>query len=278
MGVGSRRRTMSASMTNTVSGVALDAPAGDRWSGPGPAAAGSPAATAVRRVLSQPELVDMAFQPIVDLGRGIVCGYEALARFPAELGSPDVWIAAARAVGLGDQLEALLVGKALDARPHLPANCFLSLNVSLAALASSVLYEVLCERPNLSAVVLEVTEQTDVPGGDLPRVTLDTLRRSGAALAVDDAGSGYGSLHRILELRPEFVKVDMGLVAGVDGDEAKGAAIEMLGGFAGRTDAWIVAEGVERVKELEALARLGVPLAQGYLFAAPSPRMVGLSS
>lgn len=264
-------------MTDTVSGVAREALAGDRWSGPGPAADGSPATTAVRRVLSEPELVDMAFQPIVDLGRGVVCGYEALARFPTELGPPDVWIAAARAVGLGDRLEALLVGKALDARPHLPANCFLSLNVSLAALASSVLYEVLCERPNLSAVVLEVTEQTDVAGGDLPRAALDTLRRSGAALAVDDAGSGYGSLNRILELRPEFVKVDKGLVGGVDGDEAKGAAIEMLGGFAGRTDAWIIAEGVERVEELQALARLGVPLAQGHLFAAPSSRMVGLS-
>ncbi len=153
-------------MIDTVSSVAREAPAGGRWSVPRLAAAdGSSATAAVTRVLSQPELVGMAFQPIVDLGRGVVCGYEALARFPPELGPPDVWIAAARAAGVGDRLEALLVGKALDVRPSLPANCFLSLNVSLAALASSALEEVLYERQDLSAVVLEVTEQTDAPPG-----------------------------------------------------------------------------------------------------------------
>lgn len=235
----------------------------------------APDRDALTRVLARPQLVHMAFQPIIDLQRGVVCGYEALARFP-QGAAPDVWLAAARAHGLGERLEAMLARHALDARAHLPGNCFLSINTSPEALASSDLAEVL-EHGNLNAVVLEVTEQTDAPDDTWPDPTLRALRHSGAFLAVDDAGSGYGSLHRIVQLRPAFVKIDAALVTGLHEDPAKVAAIEMLGAFASRIDAWLIAEGVERIEELEELARLGVPLAQGYLFARPGPRMSAIS-
>ncbi len=82
---------------------------------------------------------------------------------------------------------------------------------------------------------------------------------------------GYASLRHILAVRPQLVKLDRALVEGLDGDGAKNALVEMLGTFASRTDAWIVAEGVERREELDALVRIGVPLGQGYLLGRPSP-------
>ncbi len=77
------------------------------------------------------EGLSAAYQPIVDTARGTVVGYEALARFPgfAEK-NPEVWFAAARTHGQSAELEAAALRAALAARPTLPPNCFLTLNVS----------------------------------------------------------------------------------------------------------------------------------------------------
>jgi hypothetical protein len=88
---------------------------------------------------------------------------------------------------------------------------------------------------------------------------------------VDDAGSGYSGLQQIAAIKPQLVKLDRAIVAGVDGDEVKLALTELLGEFAGRIDAWLLAEGIEAWGEVEALLRLGVPLGQGWLFGRPGP-------
>ena len=99
------------------------------------------------------------------------------------------------------------------------------------------------------------------------------MRAAGALLAVDDAGAGFSSLKHITLLRPDFVKVDRDLVAGIDIDETKAAVVEALGMFTSRLDAWLVAEGVETAAELDRLLSLRVPLAQGYGLGLPRPVM-----
>ncbi|PKQ14745.1 MAG: EAL domain-containing protein, partial [Actinobacteria bacterium HGW-Actinobacteria-8] len=89
--------------------------------------------------------------------------------------------------------------------------------------------------------------------------------------AVDDAGAGYSGLQQILELRPSILKLDRAIVHGVATDEAKVALVEMIGLFASRVDAWVVAEGVESLADAKRLSDMRVPLAQGFLFARPSP-------
>ncbi len=88
---------------------------------------------------------------------------------------------------------------------------------------------------------------------------------------MDDAGSGYSGLQQIAAIRPQMVKLDRAIVTGLDGDEVKLALTELLGEFAGRIDAWLLAEGIEAWGEVEALLRLGVPLGQGWLFGRPGP-------
>lgn len=108
---------------------------------------------------------------------------------------------------------------------------------------------------------------------DLESATLRAALTARPALliAVDDAGAGYAGLRHLLALRPSLIKIDRELVQDVDRDEAKRALIGMLGSFASRVDAWILAEGVERAEELDALVSLGVPLVQGYYLAKPAP-------
>jgi EAL domain-containing protein (putative c-di-GMP-specific phosphodiesterase class I) len=222
----------------------------------------------------RPGLLRMHFQPIVDTARGTVVGYEALARFdgPRHI-TPDRWFAVAHAAGVGADLEAQALRSALRARPALPPNCFLTVNVGPNALLSAPVRAVLAEAGDLRGVVVEITEETAVTDyGALDRA-MAPVREAGALLAVDDAGAGFASLKHIMLLRPDFVKVDRDLVAGIDADETKAAVVEALGMFASRIDAWLIAEGVETLGELDRLVSLRVPLAQGYGLGLPGPVM-----
>jgi hypothetical protein len=97
-------------------------------------------------------------------------------------------------------------------------------------------------------------------------------------VAIDDVGSGYSNLRRITALSPRFVKIDRGLIADVDRDPAKAAVVETLCDLAHRVDAWIIAEGIERFRELDEVMRLRVPLGQGFVFGRPAPGMAELDS
>jgi hypothetical protein len=66
-------------------------------------------------------------------------------------------------------------------------------------------------------------------------------------------------------------------VTGVDDDPVRYALAEMVGAFAGRIDAWLLAEGIETTGELAAFARLGVPLVQGWLLGRPAPHFAPLA-
>lgn len=229
-------------------------------------------AAALDAVLADPARPRLVFQPIVDLRRGLIAGYEALSRFDGPVGcGPDRWFAAADELGLGARLEARVVTAALAVRAELPQHCFLSVNVSPHLLTEPELAGVLLAADDLTGLVLELTEHVPVEDAEPLVALLDRLRSVGAAVALDDAGSGYSGLQQLARLRPDFVKLDRALVDHADRDEAKLALAELLGTYAGRLDAWLLVEGIERVEELEAFVRLGVPLAQGYLLAEPGP-------
>lgn len=226
----------------------------------------------VFRDLTEPKTV---FQPVVDLMRGAVVGYEALSRFTGPpLQPPDRWFAAAAEMGRGAELQARALASALLARASLPADTFLSVNVDPNLLASRPIQLVLQEAGYLGGVVLELTEHTAVSDYTDLASSVERVRAAGALIAVDDAGAGYASLSHIVALRPDFVKLDRSLVADLDRDEVKRALVELLGAFAGRVNAWLLAEGIEREGEMEAVLGLGVPLGQGYLLGRPGPAWV----
>lgn len=200
-----------------------------------------------------------------------IVGYEALARFAGQPGlTPDRWFAAADALGCGAELEALVVVHRLALRSELPPDCFLTVNVSPHLLTEPALADPLLAG-DLTPLVLELTEHQQI--SDLRGLLhlRDRLTDRGALLALDDAGSGYSGLQQMTRLRPHLIKLDRALVEDADADETKLALAELLGEFAGRMDAWLLAEGVETWAELEAFLRLKVPLAQGFLLGRPAP-------
>ncbi|GGC84152.1 hypothetical protein GCM10011512_08710 [Tersicoccus solisilvae] len=223
---------------------------------------------------------DSAYQPIVDVARGTVVGYEALARFPGfEERNPERWFAVAREHGCAAELEAAALRCALRQRRALPPNCFLTVNVSPDLLGTTPVRAVWRDAAgegngDLRGLVVELTEQAPIESYADLEADLDLLRSAGALIAVDDAGSGYAGLQHLVRLRPSLIKIDRALIQDVDLDETKRALVEMLGTFASRIDAWLLAEGIERAEELATLAALGVPLAQGYHLGRPGPPWV----
>ena len=127
-------------------------------------------------------------------------------------------------------------------------------------------------------VVLEITEHTDVEDYDRLLRALQPLRQRGLKVAVDDTGAGYASLRHILNLRPDFIKLDMDLIRHIDLDPARRALASALIAFARDTDSCIIAEGIETASEFATLRSLGVEQAQGYFLGRPMPLEQALQS
>ncbi|MDQ1631668.1 MAG: hypothetical protein QOC80_1640 [Frankiaceae bacterium] len=215
----------------------------------------------------------IALQPIIATASGRRTGAEALARFVEPSGAagsgPGVWFAEAETVGLRPQLEATAAGLALHKLAELDDDERLTINLSPDLVVSGLLDELL-PGLDLDRLVVEITEHAPIPDYALLHRALDPHREDGLQVAVDDAGAGYASFRHILQLRPDLIKVDISLVRDIDTDLAQQALVDSLLTFADRSGAVLLAEGVERQGELDELARLGVPLVQGFLLGRPT--------
>lgn len=226
---------------------------------------------AIDAVLSGRRAIDLVYQPIVDIARGVVAGYETLARFPGPAGiTPDVWLSTARRRGVDTNIELRILMQAIEARLQAPRACFLTVNVGPTVMLAPEWMELMDLVSSLEGLVIEVTEHAAIDDYDKVRKALDRARTKGALVAVDDAGSGYASLSHIMALRPEFVKVDRAFAVECDRDPARVAVIELMNNFAARINASVIVEGIERHEELESIAALDVPLGQGFLFGRPA--------
>lgn len=208
------------------------------------------------------------YQPIVDVESRRVVGHEALSRFDDGT-RPDLVFADAGAVGLGVELETATLSKALAGAAELPPAAWLSINVSPALVLDRRRLGGVLHAQGLP-VVLEITEHQAVTDYEALRSAIAELGGQ-VRLAIDDAGAGFSSLRHIIEMGPQFVKLDMSLIRGLDHDPARQALVAGMVHFAGLVDCTLIAEGVETEEELAALRALSVPLAQGYLLGRPAP-------
>ena len=213
----------------------------------------------------------MVFQPIAELGSGRIVGVEALARFECEpRRPPNEWFAQAADVGLSVELEFAAVRNALADLDLLPAETYMSVNVSPPALSTPGLTDALTTVPS-GRLVVELTEHSRIETYEPLLEALDGLRHLGVRSAVDDAGAGYAGLRHILRLHPDIIKLDTELTRGIDVDPVRRALAASLLTFADDIGADIIAEGIETPEELDTLRSLGISWGQGYHLARPGP-------
>jgi EAL domain-containing protein (putative c-di-GMP-specific phosphodiesterase class I) len=214
----------------------------------------------------------IAFQPVVDARDMQVVGVEALARFGGDpVITPLQWFTDAELVDRALQLDLLAVRCTLKAAVDLPPDVYVAVNVSPSTFASNALLAELRStsiRPD--RLVLEVTEHSSIEDYAPLIEARMRLRAHGIRLAVDDAGAGYASFRHIVALAPDIIKIDRGIVTGVDKDPARSALVGAMVTFARSFDATVVAEGVETASELDCLTALGVDTLQGHLTGMPT--------
>lgn len=226
------------------------------------------------RAMLREGAVRIEYHPIVVAETQEVYGYEALGRgeFPG-LRSPQVLFQIAQDANLLWELGRLLRRKAVEnSRDRLAPDQFLFLNVDPHDFEDPKFRELNPDALGIrdpNHVVLEITERVAIT--DYPRFQehLAALRALGFRFAVDDAGSGYAGLGSIANLAPDYIKLDISLIADIDSNFLKQNLVETMVNFAEGQGARVVAEGVERPEEFETIRQLGVHLAQGFLFDRP---------
>ncbi len=223
--------------------------------------------------------VTSVYEPIVEVTTKTVFGYEALARGPAgsPFHSPAVLFETATRENLVFELDCLCRQSGLAGAEDLPEGTKLFLNVRPTTMHDpnfrpEALIRTL-ERSGLQPgdLVFEISEQESIHSFDLFREVRDEYGKLGFQFALDDTGAGYAGLQAVMELAPEFIKVDRAFVSDIDRDPARQTLLSALHAVAGRIGARIIAEGLDRLEELETLGHLEIPFGQGWLFGKPTP-------
>jgi EAL domain-containing protein (putative c-di-GMP-specific phosphodiesterase class I) len=207
------------------------------------------------------------FQPIIELATGRTVGFEALTRF-ADGRRPDLVFGCADLAGVGLELELRTLEAAILAARELPTGTWLSLNVSPKLVVESPALAIVLaagDRP----LVLEITEHVPIDDYRAVRAAIEGFG-PGVRVAVDDAGAGIANFSHLVELRPQLVKVDAGLIRDLDLDLARQAAVVGLVHFAAKAGCEVIAEGIETEAERATALALGVTHGQGFLMARPA--------
>ena len=224
--------------------------------------------------LLEPGVVTARYQPVVHLQTGRTVGYEALTGFGPECGpSTEDVFREAHQVGLGVELELHTARVAVEGfKPELarPTETYLAVNASPGLLYRPALLDALsCLPPE--RVVVEITEQRQFETYDQLRETVSLVHEKGMRVAVDDTGSGFAGLQRLVDVRPEIVKLDRSLTSHIEADQPRRALVAAIRHFADDMGISVVAEGIERIEQLAVLRDMGVDCGQGYLLGRPAP-------
>jgi EAL domain-containing protein (putative c-di-GMP-specific phosphodiesterase class I) len=221
------------------------------------------------------------YQPIIDIKSGKLLGAEVLVRWckNGNTITPGAFIPLVESSGLILDLTRSLmrqvctdVGAAIGARPHM----YVTFNIAPRHFNDAVVLNdvgsIFEGSPiRLSQIVLEITERFEIQNLSATRRVIAALQGLGCRVALDDVGTGHNGLSYILKLGVDIIKIDKLFVEAIKTERHAQAIVETLVGLARDLRMQIVAEGVERIDQVEYLRDHGISAVQGYVFAPPLP-------
>lgn len=223
-------------------------------------------------------LITCVYQPVVNLSDYSVLGYELLARGPAqsELHRPDALFEVAAEENRVSELDRLCRMTASRGSITLPDDVLRFINTEPVNLffhsRSSFFIEEFVDAtpPELrDQTIIEITENSVIDDFDHMRDVVKRLREQGFRIAVDDAGAGYSGLQTMVEIEPDFIKLDISLTRHIEDSRVKQKLVATLREFCREAGIVLVAEGIETHAQLDVLLELGVAYGQGFLFGQP---------
>ena len=234
--------------------------------------------TELREAIEQNRL-RLEYQPIIDLRRNIISGFEALARWEhATMGaiSPSVFVPIAEDSGLIMSLGEWAIREACSQAARWPNDLTVSVNLSpvqfsLPTLADTIA-QILAETglaPH--RLVLEITERLFISDVGKTLATLHRLKAMGVRIAMDDFGTGYSSLSSLRSFPFDKIKIDRAFVSDLGENSQNSVIVQAIIIIARALGMATVAEGVETVGQQRLLTALGCDEVQGYLFSKAVP-------
>ena len=229
--------------------------------------------------------MEVYFQPIVSLNVDGQYEMEALIRWRSVYHgqvSPLVIVDMADRLGLIDELTWMVirkVGEFYREYPLLLSDINISVNVDRHSLLKETfapsLASILDEYPELKGRLgLEVTETSALNAIDLPLMVsrFEHIKALGIHLSVDDFGTGYAGLDFLRRFPYDTLKLDQIFIASLKDDQFTRQILTSVTKLAKELNMKLVAEGVEREDQLNAVRELGVDRVQGYYFCRPLPK------
>lgn len=219
----------------------------------------------------------MAFQPIVDTDTGRPFAYEALIRGRDGAGAASVLSQVTEANRYSfDQacrvmaIESALAAGLMDSDARLSINFLPNAVYSPLACIQLTLRTAQAVGMPVDRLIFEFTENEEMGSPDHVASIIDTYKQIGFSVAIDDFGAGHSGLDMFARFAPDEVKLDMGLIRGIDGDARKRAIVRSVVGMCAELDTLLIAEGIETAAEAAALRALGVRYHQGFWYARPA--------
>ncbi|MCT2536197.1 EAL domain-containing protein [Aquibacillus koreensis] len=221
------------------------------------------------------------FQPILNLKDSSIYGYESLLRSGDEHFniSPGQLFQVAQSTGLFSLLDQKARETAVQSRVN---NIQEGVKSFINFLPSTIYNPDFCLRHTFSVVekynvnpedlVFEVVETEKITDVDYLKKILNTYKRSGMKVALDDVGSGFATLEMLQLLQPDYVKIDRQYISYCDQDSEKQQFLQNVMHIANSMGIKVLAEGIEREEELAYCRSIRVDLAQGYFIGKPAPK------
>ncbi len=232
----------------------------------------------LRRAISDNQFC-LHYQPVIHVESGRISGYEALIRWQhPERGllSPDLFIPIAEDTGLIARIGEWVIRQALDDARRWAGGERIAVNLSAAQIQSPTLLPTIVHALAASGVAperlcLEITETLFLRDTEKNLDVLHRIRGMGIQIALDDFGTGYSSLNYLRSFPFDVIKIDRCFVNELETSTDCQAIIRSVVSLAESLDIKIVAEGVERIEQVEALAAHGCSEVQGFYYSVAVP-------
>ena len=231
------------------------------------------------RVAIERNELELHYQPIVNLRRNAIVGFEALARWRHPVRGmvpPMTFIPVAEDSGLILTLGEWALGEACSQAVKWPDHLIISVNLSPVQLTAPNLVETVERVLTQTGLAphrleLEITERIFVEKSESTLEKLRRLQRLGIRISMDDFGTGYSSLSYLRSFPFDKIKVDRTFISDLEKGVAHLAIVQAVISIARALGMTTTAEGVETAGQHEFLAALGYDEAQGYFFSRPVP-------
>ncbi len=234
--------------------------------------------------------IKTVFQPIISLKDGSILGHEALSRITSEseslITNTEMLFSIASEHNRLWELEQLCRTIALETAykfmiPPYSKMLFLNVNPNtmhdekfIKGFTRDFLNQSQIEPGN---IIFEITERNVILDMSAFLSMIDHYRSQDYKIAIDDVGAGYSGLNLISDINPNYIKLDMKLIRGINTDSLKYALVKGMAELSKVSQINLIAEGIETSGELETLINLGIQYGQGYYIQKPSEEVLDIS-